>query len=287
MIIRFFLLGINLFNLCLNSLLKNMYNLLIFITILFFCNTLYAKENVITIASTTSTHDTGLLKSINKTFYDNFKIAVNVISLGTGQAIRNAKDGNVEILLVHHTPSEMDFMNEGYGKIRYDLMYNDFVLIGPKSDKKKCISIEDKLMEIKNKQLNFISRGDDSGTYLKEKELWNLINVNTKNNMNWYSSVGQGMGQTLLIANNKKAYTLSDRSTWLAFNTKENLKVVCENFPPLFNQYGIILIDNKINTNLNLKDAEVYINWIISDEAKELINNFKKNGKQLFFFNHH
>ena len=287
MIIRFFLLGINLFNLCLNSLLKNMYNLLIFITILFFCNTLYTKENVITIASTTSTHDTGLLKSINKTFYDNFKIAVNVISLGTGQAIRNAKDGNVEILLVHHTPSEMDFMNEGYGKIRYDLMYNDFVLIGPKSDKKKCISIEDKLMEIKNKQLNFISRGDDSGTYLKEKELWNLINVNTKNNMNWYSSVGQGMGQTLLIANNKKAYTLSDRSTWLAFNTKENLKVVCEILPPLFNQYGIILIDNKINTNLNLKDAEVYINWIIYDEAKELINNFKKNGKQLFFFNHH
>ena len=287
MIIRFFLLGINLFNLSLNSLLKNMYNLLIFITILFFCNTLYAKENVITIASTTSTHDTGLLKSINKTFYDNFKIAVNVISLGTGQAIRNAKDGNVEILLVHHTPSEMDFMNEGYGKIRYDLMYNDFVLIGPKSDNKKCISIEEKLIEIKNKQLNFISRGDDSGTYLKEKELWNLINVNTKNNMNWYSSVGQGMGQTLLIANNKKAYTLSDRSTWLAFSTKENLKIVCENLPPLFNQYGIILIDNKINTNLNLKDAEVYINWIISDEAKELINNFKKNGEQLFFFNHH
>ena len=166
-------------------------------------------------------------------------------------------------------------------------MYNDFVLIGPKIDNKKCISIEEKLIEIKNKQLNFISRGDDSGTYLKEKELWNLINVNTKNNMNWYSSVGQGMGQTLLIANNKKAYTLSDRSTWLAFNTKENLKVVCENLPPLFNQYGIILIDNKINTNLNLKDAEVYINWIISDEAKELINNFKKNGKQLFFFNHH
>ena len=264
-----------------------MYNLLIFITILFFYNNLYAKENVITIASTTSTHDTGLLKSINKTFYDNFKINVNVISLGTGQAIRNAKDGNVEILLVHHTPSEMNFMNEGYGKIRYDLMYNDFVLIGPKIDNKKCISIEEKLIEIKNKQLNFISRGDDSGTYLKELELWNLINVNTKNNMNWYSSVGQGMGQTLLIANNKKAYTLSDRSTWLAFSTKENLKIVCENLPPLFNQYGIILIDNKINTNLNIRDAEVYINWIISDEAKELINNFKKNGEQLFFFNHH
>ncbi len=264
-----------------------MYNLLIFITILFFCNNLCANKNAITIASTTSTHDTGLLKSINKTFYDNFNIVVNVISLGTGQAIRNAKDGNVEILLVHHKPSEINFMNEGYGKIRYDLMYNDFVLIGPKSDKNICISIEEKLKEIKNNQLNFISRGDDSGTHLKEKELWNLINVNTRNNMNWYSSVGQGMGQTLLIANNKKAYTLSDRSTWLAFNTKENLKIVCENLPPLFNQYGIILINNNINTNLNLKDAEVYINWIISDEAKELINNFKKNGEQLFFFNHH
>ena len=226
------------------------------------------NESVITIASTTSTHDTGLLKSINKTFYDNFKIRVNVISLGTGQAIRIAKDGNVEILLVHHTPSELNFMNQGYGKIRHNLMYNDFVLIGPKNDEKKCISIEEKLLEIKNNKLNFISRGDDSGTHKKEKELWNLININTNNNMNWYLSVGQGMGQTLLIANNKKAYTLSDRSTWISFNSKENLKIVCENLPPLFNQYGIILVNNKLNNNLNIKDAEVYINWIISDEAK-------------------
>ena len=95
------------------------------------------------------------------------------------------------------------------------------------------------------------------------------------------------MGQTLLIANNKNAYTLSDRSTWISFNNKENLKIVCENLPPLFNQYGVILINNKLNNNLNIKDAEVYINWIISNEAKNLINNFKKNGQQLFYFNHH
>ena len=118
-------------------------------------------------------------------------------------------------------------------------------------------------------------------------ELWNLIKVNTNNKMNWYYSVGQGMGQTLLIANNKKAYTLSDRSTWISFNAKQNLKIVCENLPPLYNQYGIILVNKKLNKNLNFKDAEIYINWIISNDAKKLINNFKKNGKQIFFFNHH
>ncbi len=264
-----------------------MIKLLFFIVILLFLNKGYTNESVITVASTTSTHDTGLLKTINKSFYDNFKIKVNVISLGTGQAIRIAKDGNVEILLVHHTPSELNFMSQGYGKIRYNLMYNDFVLIGPKTDNDKCISIEKKLLKIENNKFSFISRGDDSGTHKKEKELWDLININTNNNMKWYSSVGQGMGQTLLIANNKNAYTLSDRSTWISFNNKENLKIVCENLPPLFNQYGVILINNKLNNNLNIKDAEVYINWIISNEAKNLINNFKKNGQQLFYFNHH
>ena len=166
-------------------------------------------------------------------------------------------------------------------------MYNDFILIGPKTDQNECFSIEEKLSEIKNNKLKFISRGDDSGTHKKEKELWDLININTNKSMSWYLSVGQGMGQTLLIANNKEAYTLSDRSTWLSFNSKRNLKIVCENLPPLFNQYGIILIDEKLNSKLNVKDAEIYINWIISDVAKKLINNFKKNGKQLFFFNHH
>tara|TARA_B100000945_G_scaffold296378_1_gene274604 strand:+ start:1263 stop:2099 length:837 start_codon:yes stop_codon:yes gene_type:complete len=271
----------------LKFILINMFKLLILLPFIFFCEKIYAKENIITIASTTSTHDTGLLKTINKEFTKKFNIKTNVISLGTGQAIRIAKDGNVEILLVHHTPSELAFMNKGYGKLRYDLMYNDFVLVGPNSDNKKCSSIEDKLKEIANNKLNFISRGDNSGTHKKEKELWDLIKINTENHMNWYLSVGQGMGQTLLISNNKRAYTLSDRSTWISFNKKENLKIVCENLPPLFNQYGVILVNKELNRNLNIKDAEIYINWIISDSAKILINNFKKNGQQLFFFNHH
>ena len=264
-----------------------MYNILILLIFFAFSFCLNAKENIIRIASTTSTHDTGLLKSINKEFTKKYKIQVNVISLGTGQAIRVAKDGNAEILLVHHTPSELNFMDQGYGKIRHNLMYNDFVLVGPKSDEKKCISIEKKLIEIAKNGFPFISRGDDSGTHKKEQELWNLININTNNNSNWYFSVGQGMGQSLLIANNNKAYTLSDRSSWIAFNTKENLKIVCENFPPLFNQYGVMLVKKELNENLNIKDAKIYIDWIISDDGKKLINNFKRNGKQIFFFNHH
>ena len=264
-----------------------MYKLLILLVIFFLNINSFAKEGVITIASTTSTHDTGLLKSINKEFTKKFNIKVNVISLGTGQAIRIAKDGNVEILLVHHTPSELLFMKKGYGKVRHNLMYNDFVLVGPKTDKNKCNSINEKLMEIENNKLKFISRGDDSGTHKKERELWSLVNIKANSDLDWYLSVGQGMGQTLLIANNYKGYTLSDRSTWLSFNTKDNLKIVCENLPPLFNQYGVILINKKLNTNLNIIDAEKYLNWIISDTAKYLINNYKKNGVQLFYFNHH
>ncbi len=264
-----------------------MNKILIIIIFLFSFNIAYSKENIINIASTTSTHDSGLLKYLNKYFYDKFKIKINVLSLGTGQAIRIAKDGNVEILLVHHTPSELEFMNSGYGTLRFDLMYNDFVLVGPKSDNNKCNSIENKLIEIKNNKLNFISRGDESGTHKKEMELWELISTKPENDTNWYFSVGQGMGQTLLIANNNNAYTLSDRSTWISFNMKYNLKIVCENFPPLFNQYGIILVNNNLNTKLNIEDAKIYIDWIISDEAKYLINNFKINGEQLFFFNNH
>ncbi len=258
----------------------------VFVIILIYNNIILADNNNILIASTTSTHDTGLLKYINKHFTEEFNIKIKVLSLGTGQAIRIAKDGNVEILLVHHLPSELEFINNGYGLVRYDLMYNDFVLVGPKEDNKKCDSIKEKLSEISNSNFKFISRGDDSGTHKKEIELWNLIDIIPDPDSYWYFSVGQGMGQTLLMANNKSAYTLSDRSTWLSFNKKENLKIVCQNLPPLFNQYGIILVNDSLNKKLNIKDAEKYINWIISDKGKKLINNYKVHGKQLFFFNY-
>ena len=263
-----------------------MIRVLLIFSLIFFIKSVLADNNYITIASTTSTHDTGLLEYINKEFENKYNTKVRALSLGTGQAIKVAMDGNVEILLVHHKKSELEFMNNGYGILRYDLMYNDFVLIGPKEDNRNCSSIENKMIEIKESKLLFISRGDESGTHKKEKELWELSNIKIPFKENWYLSVGQGMGSTLLIANQKKAYTLSDRSTWIAFNKKENLQIVCENLPPLFNQYGIILVSNKINNNLNIETAKKYIEWITSKEAKKLINNYRVNGKQLFFFNH-
>ena len=259
---------------------------IILINIFLFLITADANASKIIVASTTSTYDTGLLNLLNEKFYDKYNIRVQVLSLGTGQAIRTAKDGNAEILLVHHKPSEEEFMNNGYGEKRYEIMYNDYVLVGPKKDNGKCTSVQQKLEEIYNNKSLFISRGDDSGTHLKELEIWDLVNININKTNEWYLSVGQGMGSTLLISNEKKGYTLSDRSTWIAFNKRNNLKIVCEDFPPLFNQYGIILVNSKLNKNLNYKDANKYIDWFKTKEVKELINNFKAKGKQLFYYNY-
>ena len=265
--------------------LDSSFKLLIFLLTIFF-STFAIGENKIIIASTTSTYDTGLLNLLNAEFYKKYKVRVQVLSLGTGQAIRTAKDGNAEILLVHHKTSEIEFMNDGYGVERHEIMYNDYVLVGPKNDNDLCKSVQQKLEQIYINQYLFISRGDDSGTHRKELEMWDLTNIKVNRNKNWYLSVGQGMGSTLLIANEKKAYTLSDRSTWIAFNNRQNLKIVCEDFPPLFNQYGIILVNAELNKNLNYKDAKKYIEWFKTAEVKKLINNFKAKGKQLFYYNY-
>ena len=264
-----------------------MRKILITLFITFFYNSVYGLENKIIIASTTSTYDTGLMDEINNKFNEKFNIQVQVLALGTGQAIRAAVDGNAELLLVHHTPSELKFMNKGYGIIRHELMYNDFVLVGPKDDTEVCTSVFLKFKNMYDEKKIFITRGDDSGTHKKELELWKKIGLLPNDKDNWYLNVGQGMGMTLLIANEKKAYTLSDRSSWISFNKRNNLRVVCENDPPLFNQYGIILVSNELNNKLNVEDAKTYINWLISNEAKKIINSFTKKGEQLFFYNHH
>ena len=259
---------------------------ILILTLIIFFSTVAKSDNKIIIASTTSTYDTGLLNLLNEEFYKKYEVRVQVLSLGTGQAIRTAKDGNAEILLVHHKPSEIEFMNNGYGVERHEIMYNDYVLVGPKKDNDLCKSVQQKLEQIYINKSLFISRGDDSGTHRKELEMWDLTNIEVNKNKQWYLSVGQGMGSTLLIANEKQGYTLSDRSTWIAFNNRQNLKIVCEDFPPLFNQYGIILVNSKLNKNLNYKDAKKYIDWFKTAEVKELINNFKAKGKQLFYYNY-
>ena len=258
------------------------------ILLLSYSNNAFSLDNRIMIASTTSTYDSGLLTHLNKEFKKEYKIDVQILSQGTGQAIKTAMDGNVEILLVHHKKSELRFISLGYGIKRYDLMYNDYVLVGPKIDNKKCDNIYIKLKEIiDDHDKIFISRGDDSGTHKKELELWKSIKFESKNfNTSKYLEVGQGMGNTLLISNEKSAYTISDRSTWISFNRKNNLKIICQSDPPLKNQYGLILVNPDINKNLNYRDAQLYIEWILSSKGKNLINNFKIDGHQLFFFNH-
>lgn len=266
----------------------NIFNISISIFIsLFISFNSYSFENKIMIATTTSTYDSGLLTYLNEYFEKKFNIIPQVLSQGTGQAIRTAKDGNVEVLIVHHKKSELKFMSQGYGLVRHNLMYNDFIVVGPLTDNKKCNRLKDKLNYIVTNNLEFLSRGDDSGTHKKELELWREIKFEPINFGNFYIEVGQGMGNTLLIANEKSAYTLTDRGTWISFKKKENLKIICESKPPLFNQYGVILVNPKVNNSLNTKSAKIYIDWLISPEGKKLINSFTKGGEQLFYFNYY
>ena len=164
-------------------------------------------------------------------------------------------------------------------------MYNEYIIVGPKNNNHGCETVKDFFLIIKNNKLLFISRGDESGTHKKEKELWDFIKYNPETYLNSYKKVGQGMGATLMIANEMNAYTMTDKATWVNFNKKENLKIICQNKPPLLNQYGIIAVNPKLNKNINYEWALKYINWLISKEGKILINNYKKNGLQLFFYN--
>ena len=230
---------------------------------------LNAETGRIIIATTTSTYDSGLLNYINPIFEKKYNIKVHSISVGTGQAIRIAKNGDADILLVHHKDSEISFIKNEYGIKRHELMYNDYLIVGPKNDNNNCDSIEKKLVNIRAKKLNFISRADDSGTHKKETELWHKVNLNHLNFKSWYVKNGQGMGSTLLMANEKK----------------ENLKIICENKPPLLNQYSIIAVNPKINGETNYKRAKKYIKWILSSEGKKLINNYKVKNVQLLHFN--
>ena len=259
--------------------------LILFISLINF--NIFADNNRIIIASTTSAYDSGLLEYINNEFEMKFNIKVHVLALGTGQAIRIAKNGDADILLVHDTFSEIEFIKEGYGNTRHNLMYNDYVIVGPKTDNDRCDSIEKTLLKIINSEFIFVSRADESGTHKKERDLWDLIGLKIEESSSWYKKIGQGMGSTLILANEMNAYTLSDRGTWISSNKKENLKIICENIPPLLNQYGIIAVNQKINSRINSKDANKYVNWIISDEGKKLINSFRIKDVQLFFFNHH
>ena len=244
-------------------------------------------QDFIIIQSTTSTRDTGFYEYILQKYSKRNSTKIKVVAVGTGQAIKNAKKCDAELLFVHHKPSELDFINKGFGTYREEIMYNDFVLVGPKNDPADLIktkNVFEAFKKIHKTKSAFISRGDESGTHKKEKELWRNSGIETSKLKNkWFIETGSGMGSSLNMAVNMEAYILTDRSTWITFQNKRNHTIILENEPNLLNLYGIIPINPKVCPNVNFKEAELFVNWLVSIEGKDTIDSFRINGKQLFF----
>jgi len=249
----------------------------------------FAADRTIKLASTTSTENSGLFSHLLPVFESRTGIKVHVVAVGTGQAIRLAKRGDADVLLVHHKPSEEKFVREGYGVKRFDVMYNDFVLIGPKADPAKVRggkNITAALQKIAKAKARFVSRGDDSGTHKKELGLWRAAKVNVKAmGGQWYRETGSGMGAALNTASGLNGYILSDRATWVAFKNKGKLALLVEGDKRLFNQYGVILVNPKKHPHVNVKDGQAFVSWVTSPDGQKTIASFRVKGLQLFFPN--
>lgn len=238
------------------------------------------------LATTTSTYDSGLLDVLLPLFEAETGIKVEVIAVGTGQALKLGEDGNADVLLVHARAQEEDFMNNNHGVRREDVMYNDFVIVGSSSDSaiiKGISNASEALRLIAENQSQFVSRGDDSGTHVKEKTIWQKAGIEPQGD--WYISAGQGMADVLTMADELQAYTLSDRATYLAFSKKGNeLDILVEGDPILFNPYGIIAVNPDKNPNIKLDLANQFIDWMISLPTQEIIAEYGKSefGQSLF-----
>jgi tungstate transport system substrate-binding protein len=243
-------------------------------------------DRSIVVASTTSTQDSGLFGYLLPLFKQKTGIEVKVIAQGTGQALDTARRGDADVVFVHAKPQEEKFLAEGYGVKRFDVMYNDFVLIGPKSDPAgiKGKDIETALKTIKEKAAPFVSRGDRSGTHVAELALWKLAGIDIATAKGaWYREIGQGMGAALNTANAMGAYVLSDRGTWISFRNRGDLQSVVEGDKRLFNQYGVMLVNPEKYPHVKREDGQAFIDWLISPEGQATIANYKIEGQQLFF----
>ena len=240
----------------------------------------------ITLASTTSTDNSGLFSHILPLFEAASGISVRVVAVGTGQAIRLAERGDADVLLVHHRPSEEEFVAQGYGLKRYNLMFNDFVIVGPADDPAEiagAAKATEAFMSISERRAVFASRGDNSGTHKLELSLWekNQLDV-SKVSGTWYREVGAGMGATLNIAAGMDAYTLVDRATWSSFKNKAALKILFQGDPILFNQYGVIAVSPRRHPHIKADLADQFIGWLISDKGQRAIVNFTIAGQSVF-----
>ena len=235
-----------------------------------------AADRFITVASTTSTEQSGLFKQLLPAFTQKTGIEVRVVAVGTGQAIKMAEKGDADVLFVHHKPSEEKFVAEGWSAKRLPVMYNDFVVVGPASDPAK----------IAEAKAPFASRGDKSGTHLAEMEFWKAAGVDTAAaSGQWYRETGSGMGPTLNTAAGMNAYALADRGTWLSFTNRQDLKIAVEGDPKLFNQYGVMLVAKTKHPHVKDKDGQAFVDWVVSAEGQKAIADYKIGGQQLFFPN--
>lgn len=249
----------------------------------------HSETKFITVASTSSTQNSGLFDYIIPLFTQKSGIDVHVVAVGTGQAIQLAKNGDADVLFVHHKASEIKFVAEGYGVKRFDVMYNDFVLVGPEADPAQITGIPDAttaLQRIAETKSIFASRGDDSGTNKKELELWRDAGIDIKiSSGTWYRELGSGMGATLNGAASMNAYTLTDRGTWLSFQNRKGLKVLSQGDTRLFNPYGVILVNAEKYPHIKSAWGQVFIDWLISPVGQKAISSYKVEGQQLFFTN--
>ncbi|SDK59162.1 tungstate transport system substrate-binding protein [Mesorhizobium muleiense] len=248
-----------------------------------------AQEQSIVVASTTSTRDSGLFDHILPLFTTRTGIEVRVVAQGTGQALDAGRRGDADVVFVHAREQEEKFVEQGFGVKRFDVMYNDFVLIGPKGDPagiKGSPDIALALTSIQRKKAAFVSRGDKSGTHIAELGLWKAAGVDIAAVREpWYKEIGQGMGAALNTASAMDAYVLSDRATWLAFKNRGELEIVVEGDKRLFNQYGVILVNPARHPSVKAEPGQRFIDWLISPEGQQAIGEYNIDGQQLFFPN--
>ena len=257
--------------------------LLVALLPLLLVSTAFAGEHL-RLATTTSTDNSGLLAELLPPFETANDCQVDVIAVGTGKAIKLGMNGDVDVVLVHARSKEDKFVADGYGVDRRDVMYNDFVVLGPVSDPagiKGMTDVTVAMGKIAAAKATFVSRGDDSGTHTREKQIWSAAGVNPSGD--WYLEAGRGMGEVIVMAGERQGYTLSDRGTYLAFKDKTELQVVAEGDKRLFNPYGVIMVNPQKHPHVKVELAQKFLDYLTSDQAKALITDYRRGGEQLFY----
>jgi tungstate transport system substrate-binding protein len=254
-----------------------------------YCGSALAQDRSITVASTTSTEQSGLFGYLLPRFSEASGIQVKVVAVGTGQALDIGRRGDADVVFVHDKPAEEKFLGEGFATRRNDVMYNDFIVVGPRADPAHIAGdkdVADALRKIAAAKAPFISRGDRSGTHEAELRLWKIAGIDVAAAKgDWYREIGQGMGPALNMASSTNAYLLSDRGTWLSFKNKGDLAILTEGDKRLFNQYGVMLVNPAKHPTVKAKDGQAFIDWLISPKGQETIAGYKVGGEQLFFPN--